>query len=383
MSLGTWHGSELVFSEEFDFVFLYKGCIFGLNAGHDLYRTSLEQAVRSVSEVNGIDPKILDAYTTDNRGLNRTALEGYVPPLPEAADLALHVDPKNVVWERVASLGANLGSGEVLDMNVYFDRVYISTTSGLWHVDIDVSSSYEFHHEKPVKRTDAYSLSSTAKYGCVLVSCGDDGLMAGFDDFNSVGRARTELQQIGARSQRVAWLRSDVINYEWGSEANFLTAEKQSKVDSKPDEMEFITELRPTSSVSTLYGQESRLAFNTETDLISVGVDGLLTYTDRLYNKRERSLGQVMSEYSANVGFPLHAHRLAGSVGDFSSYAIILQTLEGVFEIRKTGVLKIHDGVAVSIKTFPASLRYQNMIAICSDTAVRIMTPTPSGLASL
>jgi hypothetical protein len=108
-----------------------------------------------------------------------------------------------------------LKSAHLLDVLVYNSRLYLGTDSGLFHLDLKFGDDDELEWARPTKRLESRCVSTSAGYGSVLASCGDDGMFAAADEFGFLDDPEIsgEFQQTKERSIRTAWLGQDVVNY--------------------------------------------------------------------------------------------------------------------------------------------------------------------------
>jgi hypothetical protein len=388
-----WHGAELIIAGSFDHVFLYKDEIFAISPGKELFRAKLSEVLgsRSYPAPDRRSDRLIEAYLCNNQQLNEDGLQEFIPPRPNISDLRVEVD--SVAWMLIADLAADMGhDSEILDITIYYDRLYMSTTEGLWHIDFSIEANKDFHISKPKRRNDAWCISATAKFGCVAASCADDGLFLGYDDFNELGNAKDELVHQGGKSHRSSWIRRDLINYGWGSQSQLLRSQSSSvptSGSSGGQPFPVITTFNvanrsdpasgPSLDLADRFGG-SRLVYNTENLFIAVTSGGEMVVEDRGYTRSTNSLnaGELRPVYTGVIGMPLDAQRLLHGTDKFSTYTVVVHTLQGVFAVSKQGYSQLFDQHAVSIKTFPSSKRYKNLVGIVAEDHIRLCSPTPS-----
>jgi hypothetical protein len=142
---------------------------------------------------------------------------------------------------------------------------------------------------KLAKRLESRCVSTSAGYGSVLASCGDDGLFAAADEFGSLegDEVSGEFQRRKERSIRTAWLGDDVVNYRSSADLALFQAkyERAQRRD-------------------TRWGEEARES------KILVGVDGGTVSLDALFSgiqdKYQLSRSDVQFVYNSSGNFFLN-----------------------------------------------------------------------------
>lgn len=137
------------------------------------------------------------------------------------AGAQLEVGDDDVSWRRLG--GFDQDASAILDSVLYGSRMYLGTTSGLFHYDIDWDS---LTTGRPQRRIDARCVSAAAEYGAINASCESEGLFTGYDEFGwATTRTPNGLEQTATRSVRAAYLGTDLVNYESPARAELLTGE--------------------------------------------------------------------------------------------------------------------------------------------------------------
>ena len=85
----------------------------------------------------------------------------------------------------------------ILDTVFYGSRLYLGTTSGVFHYDIDWQRGVAGASRK---RHDARCVGVTAEYGAVNASCEGDGLFTGYDEFG--WRGNGDIERLGLSADR-------------------------------------------------------------------------------------------------------------------------------------------------------------------------------------
>lgn len=379
--------SQWKFSGSFEHAFIYKGRLFALDGEGSFWYLNLDEvSSRSFpSNVFSLERRRLGALFIDNRELSEAEL---APASQEESDSlsswSRHVGPD--VWRHVANIDSNLRGHQVLDITVYYDRIYLSTTGGVFHINLAVTEDIpEFSH--PIQRSDAYSLSSTVRFSCVAVSCGDDGLFIGTDDFDKNGQMKSSLDHLGGRSFRASWFANNLLAYERNGVVKAyhgMTADLADDVTGKP--VQIITKLEPASSeqgqeigIDHVSADDTSIAisYNVDSNCVVVRSNGVLELTDRL-RRSGRYFSRVFFTGKAFVGRPLDAFPVVSSDSDFGDARVGVHTRAGVYLVNRSNILRVSDHQAVSVKSFPSSKRYKNLVAVIDEDSIGLCSSLPN-----
>lgn len=377
------------FPGDFEHSFVYKGQLFALDHGGVLRYASLADAARLSFPSNPLSSanRLLGALLLDNRLLDDAELQE-VAALERSAGRDIGQWRRELeanIWQHAADLGPALGGFQVLDITVYYDRIYLSTTGGVFHLDFTVAENHPVVG-LPVRRSDAYSLSSTVKYGCVAVSCGEDGLFVGLDEFNKRDQMRVELGHVGGESWRSSWFKESLLSYESSGGVRAFTGEiADTVVDGAHNPMRLLTTLTAASDekrqelgLDYLGTKDDSIdiTFNVESNCLRVRSDGWAEFTERLQRKGKYQ-SRVFFEGAARVGRSYDAFAIVARDDNFDDARIGIHSRQGVFLMNRRNILKVADPPVASVKSFPSSRRYQNLAAITAEDRVSLCSPIP------
>lgn len=381
-----WHGACLSILGEYENSFLYKDHIFVVDVDNCIFVTNLTSVVGRYWGESAQEMQLADAYLSDNRKLSLDGLVGLYPPEPAVHLLRREVAGRDLHWEHLADITSMLKTHLILDVTVYFDRLYIATTGGLYHFDIQFDSNGTVQLRNWVQRNDAYCLGATVKYSCVAASCGDDGLFVGIDEFDQIGAYNRELRPYGGNSRRTGWTRSNLLNFGKESSLDYYlgTTRQVASAPQSDAETFLMTELEHVSkSQLPDFGldlerryEQPRLIFSAESVFAAVSPQGTLRFESRHFTKQDSKFGRSFDAYSAEVGTPYEAFRYIND-WETQSHRIVLHTESGIYVVDKDGAQQIFSVPAVSIKTFPSSRRYRNLLCVATEDALHITSPTP------
>lgn len=377
------------FPGDFEHAFIYKGQLFALEHGGVLRYASLAEASNRSFPSNRLSGahRLLGALLLDNRLLDDVELRE-VASFEKRAGRDVgewRGELETDIWQFGADLGPALCGFQVLDITVYFDRIYLSTTGGVFHLDFTFDGNRP-QVGSPVRRSDAYSLSSTVKYGCVAVSSGEDGLFIGLDEFNNRGQMRAQLGHIEGESWRSSWLKESLLNYESsGSVSAFSGDITDAVVEGSDKPIRLLTSLNSVSAdqyqdlgLQYLGNRDDSvdISYNVDSNCLRVHADGLVNFTDR-FQRKGKYHSKVFFQGSAHVGRSYDAFPIAARPDNFEDARIGIHSREGVFLVNRHNILRVANPPVTSVKSFPVSKRYQNLIAITAQDCISICSPAP------
>ncbi|AYL98724.1 hypothetical protein [Mucilaginibacter celer] len=284
-----------------------------------------------------------------------------------------------------------LESVPVFDMQVYGMRLFIGNRQGLYESGFSINDDNSVHLNEKIERVfDAKTTNINAKSGSVMISSNSDGLFHG--QMVEIGsRLKVKPKPVSKNSLRSGWSGYDVLNYE--SQRNF---DYLKSAFSRTEERKY------------LYKDEAN------TNKISIDDVGTEAYSlhDLLSNSRIDEENIVYSFNSSNnCFFFLNDGSLKGlsfrkdnkdspvklSSTDFllpkgvtkSNMAIkpistkivpngcVIEYFDQVILMYNGKKSVLEDNSVISIKTFPGSIRYKNIIAIFDGSGVAIHSMYP------
>ena len=283
-------------------------------------------------------------------------------------------NPKHLQFEFELGIPANV----LLDMAVYNQRLYFGADTGLYHLDAVMESEYVQVPNAPVKRHDGRSMNTSAGYGSINVSCGNDGLFSGFDEFGWITKdGKRPLSRTAEKSVRTAWSGQDLINYLTATTPILLTGVHE-KSTSKGLETEktvltnigaekidldylfekiFAVEMEELASIRYIYNSNNVFfIYTTQGDLFTIGVgkrgqDITVQYTR--VHKNEQANTRILSMHPTNVG-------------------LVLETDDQILLFANGNFLPIINSSVLSVRTFMRSKRYKNIVAITREDGVLV-----------
>lgn len=273
---------------------------------------------------------------------------------------------------------------DILDVNVYNRRLYMATDNGMYHLDLDWGENAIELIKKPEKRHDALCTQVNAKYGSISISCGDDGLFTQFDEFGQLGDSyniNMRWQEAAPKSFRTNWLFEDLVNYTSPTEpvllkirrsdtpsheAEMRTREKVAVgFQGNPVELDYLWSNTVTNEV-----QESHFLF-----LYNIS-NGFLAQT------QERALLNIPVKHAidspdlvASTVKPL-LNSLPTRILDAIPVRrnFVLELYDSVQLLADNQLHKLVDGEVLSLKSYPYSKRFQNLLTVVGENGVYVIS---------
>lgn len=352
----------------FEDAFLYMGNLYAVTPEREIVRHSYEGVVHRLMQKGELS-LLSTPYLLRNDRLTREVADFVSEPSVHRAVTRVARERGNVIapvvrWEGKEDFAAIVGSGDVLDMQIYRQRIYVGTTGGLVHADFESDGEWMFH--QAVKRTDARCLAIKVQYGTLVASCGSDGILASPDDFGDIGAPQSgqlDVQGVSP-SLRSGWLGYSLINYSVGAVAESFRAHYQQV----PGGRVVISDFQPRQEIIKKETDDwagVEFAFNDYTTFFTHSGS-----TFRLHRRNWAGgrLGRVASESQGSLPSPLSAHA--------SRSGLVVETYDAVWLIREgRAPAKLLDGEALAVRTFPASIWYQNIALVVNDEGIWILSP--------
>ena len=271
----------------------------------------------------------------------------------------------------------------LLDMTIYRRRVYVASDGGFFDMEVGWEET-ELPISQLRKRFDAPCYNISASYGTANVSCGDAGLRSFYDDFNTLEQNRARVldddpEQTATSSLRSGWFGNDLINYTGRSDATILHGVIQKLDRPEAGERKVITGLTGYQSDMDFLFQSLKRKYQLnrdEIDLVWNSTASLYVQTKKnnfysadvqtgddgerevRYSKEfDGGIGRILAATMVRVG------KKAALVAEAYDRVSIL--VEGKWQL-------VTEGQALTVRTFPGSKRYKNLIAITLNNGVML-----------
>jgi hypothetical protein len=279
---------------------------------------------------------------------------------------AFLVEPR---WTTSEDYERLLGDATVLDFQIYRQRLFLGTTHGMLHADL-IDDGIDFHFAQVTKRTDARCVALSVRYGAVAASCEDDGLLMSFDEFGELKpHFPTGLSRAATISQRSSWLGYNVVNYVDSSHAQGLRARYQVRSERSGRRRDVVvTDVAQDEEMLGPVSQELRDAdfvFNSHSRFFVHTEDGRFEVHQRAWSRNR--LGASLASWSGEMDRPLSVVAAANGLA--------VETYSAIWLLGNETVHQIYEGEAIVLRSFPYSVRYQNLIAVVDKEGLYLVSP--------
>jgi hypothetical protein len=267
----------------------------------------------------------------------------------------------------------------IYDIKMYGMRSFIGTKSGLYESSI-IMDNNKTTLTAPQRVFDCKVINIQAKSGSIFASSNSEGLFYG--ELNGASQMRMRDKPIAAKSIRTNWSNYDLFNYSDNSDFiyidNEVTRENKpplySWVDENKERYKFSRIAQDKVSKETLLerskieGDKIIYSFNSA----SVGFfflnDGSFV-TNGLDKKegkvRFTSRNNIWNQANTNeLNKPLSSHITPnGCMVEYHNNLILYQNGQNIY---------LENEPCVAIKSYPASLRYKNVISVLKDDHISL-----------
>lgn len=379
------HGVSLDIQGEFEHSFLYKGSLFAIGGDNVLRVASIDE---TIDEVFRNHPGRRDLAHDLLRGITKHQLEHKYDQSDTTSLTSRKFEINSTEWRTIKDLDSDLKSGQVVDLTIYFDRLYISTSRGLFHFNLEPILDWQDNNSsRAIQRSDAYTFSTSVKFACVVSSCGSDGIMAWASDFSNSGWSEMPSSEKAISSMRSSWIGNRLLNYPSFDHADSLVTHPEKQADDN----------LIVKDLGTLdFGRDSRflhyqnnrvdieLMYNAGSKFAFVDTSGFLSFEDRQFSRQYGYSKTVFgnSQRKATVGQPYGAFALTPFVPEdewtaYDNHRIGINTETGVYLADKNTIRIISNEEAVTCKSFPSSQKYRATVSIVNDSSIRLHAPLP------
>lgn len=269
----------------------------------------------------------------------------------------------------------------LLDMTIYNGRIYLASDSGLFHCDVDWDRQI-VEAKRAEKRFDAKCIHTSAKYGTVNISCGTEGLFSSIDEFDFQSRGQEHTwKNLAQKSYRSDWCSYDLVNYtNYSLPELFRTKhQKQAKTFGIEHERNLLTEVDDSSiSLWNLPHTQKTATTNFNSEAI-----------DYVYNANQRFFVHTKAGhfYELSVRYIQRqdpkiskarsiAQNHQGSLIKTLTvrHGAVIETFDSVLLLSSQGITTLLSEPVLSIRTFPQSKQYRNIIAITTEKGLWIQS---------
>jgi hypothetical protein len=285
----------------------------------------------------------------------------------------LELDVKDVDFGR---LGGYDQDASVLDSVFYGKRMYLGTTDGLFHYEIDWDFLTVTNAQQ---RIDARCVGATAEYGAVNASCEAEGLFTGYDEFGWTGvAAGGDLVQTAQRSVRSAYLGTDLVNYEDPAQPELLAGHVEEvegdRAEAWQSTKKVVTSFAapaadPTGLVAQLERQRSVPAADVQFVWNSSRAFFVNTYSHGFftaYRTAADASGIRFRRHGTTNGRVVAVHPFPKGW--------IVETDFRAYVLASGKLIELLDQEPMSVRTFEGSRRYKRLVAITVEDGLYLIS---------
>jgi len=379
----------LKFPGRFEDAFLYMGRLVIITENHSIRIYDMEDIVNQLQEDRAfLDLPTLLFFRNDltedpkftQRLRNKSRKNDLINAFNNFKSASVYIDDK---FGEPTEWNIDISDDILLDLNIYNGRIYIGTSAGLYHLDLDWESEEITQIGTIQKRLDTKCVYTTAKCGTVNASCASDGCFSFVDDFNLGGDEFHREMQISESSLRTSWLDYDIVNYATAvspSLYNSIRTAIPQEVDEAKKNLEteeyIITDfIRDQWTLNSLFENSK---FNGILNLENIQFVQnsnqalfIRTYEGDLYTlslQKESTRNPSLARYNRYTGLnhivsSIHTIRL-------DKGGTIIETDENILLFARKHFIPIFDGEVISIRTFPRSKHYQRLVSVTTADEV-------------
>jgi len=270
--------------------------------------------------------------------------------------------------------------GPLLDVGAYWRRLYVGTTVGLFHVDLEWESDRRLSPYDSEKRLEGRCLHISVGFGAVCASCGDDGLFFKTDEFGWLNRPAQEFRHYSVRSLRTEWLGANLVNYSSPTEFKFIGTNTENRRRVR-EQGNVLDERRVPEERRVIVFVEGPQELNYLTDLLGVRPDDIqfaYNSADRFFiNTTSGEMIQLTLKRPRRKRLPKPAgveHYEAAPAQVLSAHStsvgVVFETESSVVLFSRGLWRPIITSPVLSVRTFQRSIRYRQLVATTMSEGV-------------
>jgi hypothetical protein len=368
--------------------YLYMGWLVVVTAQRSFRFYSLDEIVAAIGKQVPASAYIAELMFRHNEWLTSAQFRSLTRTPSSTHDIAaqfdlfpkpyLQIPPEVGFHEHDVRIGTNV----VLDYLIYNRQMYVGSKDGLFSAFVDWESDLPSLPSQFERKLDARCLNLTGKFGAIVASCGDDGLLWSAEGaYLGHETVRPQWERAEDKSVRARWLASGIINYKTATDPNLLEIKKTRSRERLSEDQ--------GDSVVTAIGEEriplqeyllSEIRNHTpdvfDADLIQYIFNSdkiVFIYTlDRHFfalDVKGRKVGPPQVRFS-------HTYKGAGTrilSAATTKLGAVLETDHKVWHFANGDWTSVLDSPAISVRTFPNAKSFHNLIAITTEEGVYLV----------
>jgi hypothetical protein len=278
------------------------------------------------------------------------------------------IDPPIVInGEAVPYIEVNvqMEGDALLDLLMYYDRLYLATNGGLYAVESFDPAELPFGTLEAERKVPDACYSASAGWGTIAASCGPMGLRLVLDDlrWGSHGRETRKASDESVRSE-IGY--GSIVNHRSRFDYEFLAATTENTEKGR-----VLIDTRTANVTRSTYvdnrlsniGQGIDFTFWDRSRLVVFGNGTALSVSVIVSdNQRRLNRARKVGEYRGVISRIISAARVE------QSFAV--ESDRSVSFISSNRIKSVETGRVVSLRTYPNSRRYQRLTTVTSEQGV-------------
>lgn len=366
----------------FEDAYLYMGWLVVVTSQQSFRFYNLDAIVAEMVSLHPQSAYVAELMFRHNEWLTSTQFASLTRTPSSVQDIVTQFDafpkpcfelPRDVPFEEH---NIRIGSNVVLDYIIYNREMYVGSKDGLFSAFVDWDSDVPALPPRFHRRVDAECVSVTARFGAIVASCGDDGLLWSAEGaYPSAERDRTPWGRAEDKSIRARWLANGIINYKTVTDPNLLAVKKARPRDRLADE--------PGDLVVTSIGEEriplqEHLLSEIRKHIPNVFDASLIQYifnSDRvvfIFTFDGHFFALDVKGRKAGPPQLLFSHTYKGAGTRILSAAstklgAVLETDHRVLHFANGDWTDVLDSPALSVRTFPYAKNFHNLVSVTTE----------------
>ena len=372
----------------FEDAYLYMGWLVVVTAGRSFRFYDLDDIVAESNNLAPSSAYIADLMFRHNEWLTSPQFRSLIKTSSAAQDIVTQFDrfpkpylqiPASVPFEEhEVRIGTNL----VLDYFIYNRQIYLGGKDGVFSAFVDWDNDVPSLPNEFQRRLDARCVNLTGRFGAVVASCGDDGLLWSAED--AYWRHETESSdwdRAEDKSVKARWLANGIINYKTAVDPNLLGIRKtRPRERLSDDEGELIVTAIGEERIPLQQFLLSEIRRHTpdvfDANLIqyifnSDKVVFIFTFEGHFFavDVKARKVGPPALRFS-------HTYKGAGTrilSAATTKLGAVVETDQRIFHFADGDWTPVLDSAALSVRTFPTAKNFHNLISVTTEDGVYLV----------
>jgi hypothetical protein len=276
-----------------------------------------------------------------------------------------------------------VGTRGLLDYFIYNRQMYVGGTDGIFSAFVDWDGDVPSFPDRFEKRSDARCINLTGRFGTMVASCGDDGLLWSAEyAYGERDTPGDEWEKAEDRSIKARWLSNGIVNYKTATDPNLLGVTKTRHRERSSEE--------ETDDVVSGIGDDQRIPLqqsllseikNRSSDVFEIDLIQYIFNSDKVvfvytfdghFFAVDLKLGKVGPPRLRYT----HTYKGTGTrilSASVTKLGAVLETNDRVLHFADGEWNSVIDEPALSVRTFPHARNLHNLISITTENGVYLV----------